>query len=502
MPRSRQLPRSLRKRLIEVTGGLDEAAERAALGVYQATSPTEFYDAERAVAQDARRRADEVVAAVLEFRADEASSIKPAKEQAHGKAKAAGIKVKSHGAHPTPVRLLGGTEIRLRTLVLQPVAAPGPGRKRGVGRRGKTGSGVRPLLDQLGIVGKATPALVADVAREMTEAASYEVALSSMRERGLDISKQVAMRLLYLFADRAVALRDERVGQAAGEPAPETGELAGRRIVVSVDGGRSRIRQNATAGRRNAKTRHRKFKTPWKEPRVMSVYVLDDEGNRDPSAQVFLDGTMGDAEATLALMVGHLRLLGAHLAEQVVLVADGAEWIWERAHRLRQAVGIEPERWTEVLDWYHAVEHLHGVAAIPKDWKDDERKAWIRRAKRHLHLGRVDQVLEDIDTLRVGRRAKEIAKGARYFVNNADRMRYADFRAAAVPSGSGGVESAVRRVINQRMKGNSRFWLPERAEGMLHLRSHLKAGRWDQLVRQTICQPVWPPAEAHARPAG
>ena len=154
-----------------------------------------------------------------------------------------------------------------------------------------------------------------------------------------------------------------------------------------------------------------------------------------------------------------------------------------------------------MLDWYHAVEHLHSVAAIPKDWKDDERKAWIKRAKRHLHRGRVDQVLEDIDSLRVGRRAKEIAKGARYFDNNADRMRYADFRAAAVPSGSGGVESAVRRVINQRMKGNSRFWLPERAEGMLHLRSHLKAGRWDDLVRQTICQAVWPAAAARAQPA-
>ena len=89
-------------------------------------------------------------------------------------------------------------------------------------------------------------------------------------------------------------------------------------------------------------------------------------------------------------------------------------------------------------------------------------------------------MLEDIDSLRVGRRAKEIAKGARHFDNNADRMRYAGFRAAAVPSGSGGLESAVRRVINHRMKGNSRFWLPERAEGMLHLRSHLKAGRWDE----------------------
>ena len=224
----------------------------------------------------------------------------------------------------------------------------------------------------------------------------------------------------------------------------------------------------------------------------MSVYVLDEEGRRDRRARVFLDGTMGEADATLALMVGHLRLLGAHLADQVVLAADGAEWIWERAKRLRQAIGVEPARWVEVLDWYHAVEHLHAVAAIPKNWSEAERRAWLKRAERHLHQGRVDKVLDDIETLRVGRRGTEIAKSARYFRNNAERMRYADFRAAAVPSGSGGVESAVRRVVNVRMKGNSRFWLPERAEGMLHLHAHLKAGRWDDLVRQTITQPVWP----------
>ena len=492
VPRSRQLPSSLCKHLRTVMGGLDEEAKRLALSVYQATSPTEFYDAERAAAQDARRRSDELVAAVLEYRASEPSSVKPAKEQALRKARAAGLQVKSHGARSTPVRLLGGTDIRLKTLALLPVAQPRPGPKRGVGRRGKGGAGVYPLLDQLGIVGKATPALFAEVAREMTEATSYEVALSSLRERGMDISKQVAMRLLYVLADRAVALRDRRVEEAASKPLPDAGELEGKRVVVSVDGGRTRIRHNATAGRRNAKTRHRRYKAPWKEPRIMSVYVIDEEGNRDRQARVFLDGTMGDAEATLALMVGHLRLLGAHLAERVAFIADGAEWIWDRAERLRQAVGIESERWTEVLDWYHAVEHLHEVAAIPKNWDEPARKAWLTKAERHLYQGRVDRLLDHIETLRVGRRAKDIAKSAGYFRNNATRMRYAEFRAAAVPCGSGGVESAVRRVVNLRMKGNSRFWLPERAEGMLHLRAYLKADRWDDLVRHTISQSAWP----------
>ena len=59
--------------------------------------------------------------------------------------------------------------------------------------------------------------------------------------------------------------------------------------------------------------------------------------------------------------------------------------------------------------------------------------------------------------------------------------------------GSGAVESAVRRVVNLRMKGNSIYWLPEHAEAMLHIRAFLKAGRWDELDCATISQPVWTP---------
>jgi len=477
----------------QIQAGWNDRLEELAQAVYKASTPSEFYDAERAVAADARQRSDELVAAILKFRATEPATVQPAKEAAQAKAKAADVVVKSHGERTTRVRLLGGTEIRFETLALLPVAKKRPGRKRGVGRRGKGGAGVYPVLDMLGINGKATPALLAEVAREMTESTSYEVALASLRERGVDISKQVAMRLTYVMAARALELRDARIEEATRYDLPETGELAGKRVFVSIDGGRTRIRHTPKAGRRNAKTRHRRYKAPWKEPRVMCVYVLDDKGDKDRRFKTFLDGTMGDADETLALMIGHLRLLGAHLAEHVTLAADGAEWIWERADRLREGIGVARDLFAEVVDWYHAVEHLHDVANIPKNWGDGEREKWLKRAKKHLYAGKVELVLQDIQDLRVGRRGKEVGKGARYFRNNAERMRYADFRAAGIPCGSGGVESAVRRVVNLRMKGNSKYWLPEHAEGMLHLRAYLKADRWDELVRATINHPVWPP---------
>jgi hypothetical protein len=358
-----------------------------------------------------------------------------------------------------------------------------------------------PALAELGITGLATPALMAEVAREVAESASVDVARASLRERGLDIPHKTALRLTYQFAERALALRQGQLSAAVRDGPPKTGELAGKRIVVSVDGGRVRIRKNPTAGRRNAKTRHHRYQAPWKEPKLMSVYVSNDQGERDKGFAVLLDATMGDADDAMALLVGHLRLRAAHLAEHVTFIGDGAAWIWARAQELRQAVGIEPERFTEVVDWYHACEHLHEVAAIPKNWTDTDRKTWVKKAKRHLYAGRVEPVIEAIQGLRVGRRGKAVGQCIGYFQTHCERMRYADVRKQGLPMGSGAVESAIRRVVNLRMKGNSMYWLPDHAEAMLHLRSFLKAGRWDELVRSTIRQPVWKPSPAAVRAA-
>ena len=94
------------------------------------------------------------------------------------------------------------------------------------------------------------------------------------------------------------------------------------------------------------------------------------------------------------------------------------------------------------------------------------------------------QVIEAIDALRKGRSAKKFATERNYFQRNAERMKYRTFKALGLPYGSGAVESAVRRVVNLRMKSNSLYWRPDNAERFLHLRAQFKSGRWDVLVRQ------------------
>ena len=65
-------------------------------------------------------------------------------------------------------------------------------------------------------------------------------------------------------------------------------------------------------------------------------------------------------------------------------------------------------------------------------------------------------------------------------------MQYRALKDLGLPRGSGIVESAIRRVINLRIKSPGKFWTEDNAEAALHLRSYLKAGHWDQQVHRTL----------------
>jgi hypothetical protein len=142
---------------------------------------------------------------------------------------------------------------------------------------------------------------------------------------------------------------------------------------------------------------------------------------------------------------------------------------------------------------------LSSVAELRAGWSDLQRRKWVRRQRRRLKDGRVDDVIEEIRGFCMGRNAKKLTTELNYFVDRRELMRYADFRARGIPLGSGGVESAIRRVVNLRLKGPSIFWRGPNAERMLHLRSYLKAGRWDELMLRVMHRsPDGRPARAQA----
>jgi hypothetical protein len=153
------------------------------------------------------------------------------------------------------------------------------------------------------------------------------------------------------------------------------------------------------------------------------------------------------------------------------------------------AVGVKPDRADELVGFYHAVVHLGKIAALRR-WTAADRQAWIGRQRRRLLKGGVEEVQAAIDAVCGSRPDKALKRERDYFKRDAGkgRMDYARMAAMKLPIGSGAIESAIRRVVNLRLKGPSIDWHKTSAEAVLLLRScsYHKAGRWNHLERQAL----------------
>jgi hypothetical protein len=436
------------------------------------------------IAAEARVLADGVTATLLIAR------VRDVKLQAEATmAGFADRKFRHGGTRPATVTLLGGSRVALGELVYAKPNRRRSPRPRHNRRRGKGGQGFFPVLAVLGVWSGATPALAGEVSRQVADSDSVRAGRAALDRHGADLGHKETLRLVNKLGARAVEQRNEWL-QRARDKLPTRGALRGKRVVIATDGGRLRARHPARHGRFRTKTGHRRYDAPWREPKLLTIYVIGEDGKVSDEFLPIYDGTLGDADATFDMLAGYLKALGAHEARELIVVGDGARWIWDRVPALVERVGISDTKVRQVIDWCHVVGVLHAIADVPASWPADERKQWVRHAKRLLHRGAIDELVDAMDQLAVGRRAKDINEHRDYFVRNKARMQYATFRAANVPIGSGAIESAVRRVINMRMKSNGMFWLEVNAEGMLLLRSYLKADRFDALVDWSLAAAV------------
>jgi hypothetical protein len=255
--------------------------------------------------------------------------------------------------------------------------------------------------------------------------------------------------------------------------------VAGRRVVISSDGGRLRLRESKR-GPQTKKGRGRSTGA-WREPKVWLVYVVDAEGKREATFVPVLDATLKGPDAVFALLRTYLQRLEITQADQVLFIADGAPWIWKRVPLLVQALGLAAQQVYELLDFYHAVHHLGQVAALRTDWSAKARTRWRTQQRRLLLRGEVEQVIAAVQDIYRDRNSKAIRTQGGYFIKDKSRMAYAKLLAMKLPIGSGAIESAVRRVINLRLKGPGLFWCRASAEAILLLLSYYKAGRWKML---------------------
>jgi len=392
------------------------------------------------------------------------------------------------GWRMTPITTLFGGKHRIATPYAVVDRRGRPGRRRKPGKRGPKGGGCFPVLEALGCREKVTPALLSEVARQLTWGPSEAAAVERLHDRGIPLDHHAVRRISYALADEGLQRRHQALAQ--GQPAPGSADLdlKGKRVVITFDGGRVRTREPRN-GRRQANGHHG-YDPVWRTPRLLVIYIIDEKGRLSHEECPLYDGILTSASQLFDLLANHLKALHIENAKQVIFVADGEPDNWDNLPSLLRRVGLSNESVVEVLDWAHAVGRLTEVADACKGWSASQRQRWLQKQRKRLKRGQVEAVLEELEPLARGRRAKTLQNVIAYFEKHAHRMRYHLFRQAHIPLGSGAVESALRRVVNLRMKGAGSFWLNENSKRMLFLRCQLLSGRWDRFIQALL----WPPA--------
>jgi hypothetical protein len=167
---------------------------------------------------------------------------------------------------------------------------------------------------------------------------------------------------------------------------------------------------------------------------------------------------------------------GLAQAAKVLVVADGALWIWNLAgDRFAQA--------HQRLDYYHASQHLWAVAHALHPEDETQARAWVQPMLKKLKGGRAPALLNDLRALAKRMRQKKrqaVEAELKYFESHRERMDYAQARRKGEPQGSGAMESTCRQY-QCRFKRPGQFWSCAGDEALMCLETFWRNGRWHLL---------------------
>ena len=235
----------------------------------------------------------------------------------------------------------------------------------------------------------------------------------------------------------------------------------------------------------------------WIEPKLLTIYTVDERGKKIKNGEVPLinDGTYGNYKKFLKILEMYLVSLGIKSAKQILLIADGADWIWQHIPTLLNRLGCGHLTYY-LLDFYHATEHLqHFANAAFNDEK--ERTAWFKSARSDLKSGKIVELLEKMKQHKKsirGSRRKMLTSQINYFNKRVSKglFNYHKISQLKLPIGSGAVESLIRQAVNLRLKGNGKFWLQHNAEIILHARCQWLSGNWNNFSDSILTSRIYP----------
>jgi len=291
----------------------------------------------------------------------------------------------------------------------------------------------------------------------------------------LEVTTKAVERTAEAIGEDIAAREQEQIQRAmqldlpiiVGEPIPI--------LYVEMDGTGVPVVKSETVGRQG-KTEGQPAHT--REAKLGSVFTQtkwDEEGYaiRDPDSTTYT-GAIETAEEFGKRIYREAWNRGWSRAEKKVVIADGAEWIWNLTDQHFPSA-------IRIVDLFHARQHLWGIARKLYPNQEAEQRRWMMIHQDMLDEGKIEDLVHALRCIDSSspELAEKIRIEADYFERNAKRMRYPEFRRQHLFVGSGVIEAGCKTVIGSRCKQSGMFWTVRRANAILALRCCQFNGRFE-----------------------
>jgi hypothetical protein len=302
----------------------------------------------------------------------------------------------------------------------------------------------------------------------LAKAATLAAALEPFVPAAVVLAELTGQRL----GDRTVHRTARQVGRAAAEREGQEALVRAAWGTLQATEGRPRRLYVAVDG----VMVHRQ---QWNEAKCVTCYWEESDGKGGVLRHSRYTARFESIEQFREFVWSLAMRCGLESAAEVVLLGDGAAWIWDHV------AGVLGERTICITDWYHVMEHLWAAGNTLLGQGTEPAAAWVKERETLLWEGQYPKVLELLDQERRRTRSRPkhqaLVDLAGYLANQGKRLNYAAFRAKDYDIGSGRVESACKHLVATRMKRSGMIWSDHGAQHLLSLRSTYINGWWDRL---------------------
>jgi len=231
----------------------------------------------------------------------------------------------------------------------------------------------------------------------------------------------------------------------------------------------------------------------WKELKLGCVFeielpdeseVVDDEQEVSRAINNSYVAHLGGPETLGQLAWLEAQRRGWEQAAETQVVGDGASWIWNiTTHHFYDS--------RQVVDWYHASQHLYQAAQALHGEGNPATRQWYERHKTKLYQGHADKLSHELQQLAVKQphEAELLNREAGYFRNNAHRMQYLELREDGFLIGSGMVESGAKQ-FKARLTGPGMRWSRDGIERLIPVRAAVLSNRFDEVWAEACNSPL------------